>query len=347
VVGFWAALPAGRVVRLTGASPDAIASVFEPVPDDAPAVVLYRAQGAVSSARAVARVLDRLEVAALDLYPSWLPGAETVVSPGGSGVAAVRALALQRASGSPHFGPFLADLAARSLSGRSRTGRFPAEIRAAGLARVFADSYHRSRVALLVQPPDGPDPAGGDALIVACEWLAHHGGFSVWLSGDWHRAGGRIPAVSVRLSTEVVDSAATDGPEAIPPTPVVRLPALAGAPHPASRAEGLLEAALAKLPWAAGRVWNRTFRADPLTNPIRVDLMWPEERCAVEIDGDEHRAAQHYEDDRRRDVLLQFAGFAVLRYTNAQIQADVSAVVSQLEQFIADRRLGRNGHVHR
>lgn len=347
MAGFWAALPAGRVVRLTGASPEAIASALEPMPDDAPAVVHCHLSGQESPARTAAAVLDRLEEAALELYPAWLPEAETVSGPGGIGIAAVRALALERAAATPHFRPFLADLAARSLSGEPRPpDRFRPEVRAAGLARVVADSYRRSHLALLVRSPDGMEPGMEAAMITACEWLAEHGGIGVWLTGAGWRPLGRVPAVPVHLAGRMAEPAVGNGssPPRQPTATVVRLPAVAGKPHPTSSSERALEAALSRLPWAIGRVWNQTFRPDPLTNPIRIDLMWPDERCAVEIDGDEHRAIRHYEDDRRRDVLLQLAGFAVLRYTNTQIHHDLAAVLAQLEQFITARRLGRDRH---
>jgi very-short-patch-repair endonuclease len=344
MAGFWTALPVGRVTRLTGASQEAIASVFEPMPVDAPAVIICRPRAEVSSTRAVAAVLDRLEAAAIDLYPAWLPGGEVIGAPGGVGLFAVRALAQQAASTTPHLGPFLADLAARSLDSRSgQLDRFPAEVRAAGLARVISGSYQRSRLALLVQPPEVLDPAEEIALVTACEWLARHGGFGVWLTGGGWRALDRVRTFTVHLPSPITDTATGGAAEARtqPITTVVSLPALAGRPHPASKSERALETVLAGLPWATGRVWNRTFRPDPLINPIRVDLMWPDEHCAVEIDGDEHRGIQHYEDDRYRDRLLQQAGFTVLRYTNGEVQRDITVVVSELERFITNRRHGR------
>jgi very-short-patch-repair endonuclease len=349
MAGFWTELPAGRVVRLTGASPEAILSALEPLPDDAPAVVHCRHQAETSSAGTVAAILDRLEVAALDLYPAWLPGADAIEAPGGAGVPAVRALALQQAATTPHFGPFLADLAARSLSGSStRFHRFPPEVRAAGLARVIADSYRRGGLVLLVQPPDSLAPAEEAVLVTACEWLTHHGGLSVWLTSGAGRTFDRVLVIDIGVPDSLAEPLARNVSESHPEpaVTVVRLPALAGEPHPASRSERALEAALARLPWATGRVWNRSFQPDPLANPIRVDLMWPDERCAVEIDGAEHRGVQHYEDDRRRDVSLQLAGYAVLRYTNVQIQRDISAVLAQLEQFITNRRPRRDRHGH-
>jgi len=58
----------------------------------------------------------------------------------------------------------------------------------------------------------------------------------------------------------------------------------------------------------------------------------------VELDGPEHRGAVQFEADRRRDVRLQLDGFAVLRFTNAQIRYELTLVLSQLERFINYRR---------
>jgi very-short-patch-repair endonuclease len=358
MAGFWAELPPGRVRHLVGASPEAIALALEPLPDDAPAVLTCQITAQPSSPRVVAAVLDQLETAAMDLYPAWLPGAEAIDGPGGAGASAVRALAVAKAATTSHFGPFLAGLAVRSSGGGSANGRLPVEVRAAGLARVIADSFRRASTALLVPVPEGLAPAAGSALVAAGEWLAYHGGFAVWLAGAAPRGAARVPLVPVGLPAHVANLAAAvaadgvdAGAAAAPPATadaeaaaVLRIPAIAGRPHPASQAEQALEAALAGEPWATGRVWNQTFQADPLANPVRVDLMWAAERCAVEIDGAEHRGPLHYEADRRRDVMLQLGGFAVLRFTNAQTLSDIGMVLSQIEQMITIRRLGRDGH---
>jgi hypothetical protein len=118
----------------------------------------------------------------------------------------------------------------------------------------------------------------------------------------------------------------------------IQYPPLAGRPHPESRAEQALEAALAACDWAVGRVWNQTFQPHILANLIRVDLLWAEERCVVEVDGPDHCGVLKFEADRRRDVHLQLEGFAVLRFTNDQILGDVATVRSQIERFIQSRR---------
>lgn len=338
----WGELPIGRVVSLAGAAPAALALTLVPLPAEAPAVVIYRPRPPESAGEVAAGALDELEGAALGLFPAWLPDAAGIRGPGGAGVDAVRALAMRAAPATAQFGPFLADLAERALRGpRPGSGRFSPEVRAAGLAKVIARSYARSAAALLVEVPADLTGGGEQALVAACEWLAHRGGLGVWLAGaelstvDW------ISSWRVRLPEPAASIARAAGkarPAAQPAQPVVTYPPLAGRPHPASQAERAVERALAPLPWAAGRAWNQTHQARPLEPPVRLDLLWRAERCVVELDGPEHLEPLRYEADRRRDRLLQQNGFIVARFTNDQVARDMAAVVSQIEQLVTARR---------
>lgn len=349
---WWATLPSGRVTRLDGADPAAVASALDPLPDGAPAVVTHLASPARSVTAFVGAVLDELDAAALALFPAWLPGAEALDGPGGANLAAVRALALRSAASGGGSGPFLAELARRALAGGA--SRFTAEVRVAGLARVLAESFGRERAALLVHVPDGLPPAGQEVLVAAAEWLAQRGGLGVWLTGAPLDAVDRVPAVPVALPGPAVP-VARSGPAAVPvdrpgratgpgePGPAVGGPPLAhppvaGRPHPGSRSEQALEEALARCPWAAGRAWNQTYQPHPLAAPVRVDLLWREERCVVEIDGPEHREALAFAADRQRDVRLQLDGYAVLRFTDVQVLTDRESVVRQIGRFLRKRR---------
>jgi very-short-patch-repair endonuclease len=118
----------------------------------------------------------------------------------------------------------------------------------------------------------------------------------------------------------------------------VSYPAVAGRPHPASPSEQALEAALDSRGWAVGRGWNQTLRLHPLVSPVRVDLLWQAERCVVEVDGPDHRGELKFAEDRSRDVRLQSAGYAVLRFTDSQVLTDTQGVVRQIELFLRDRR---------
>jgi len=282
----------------------------------------------------------------MQLFPAWLPEAEYVEGPGGGGVAAVRALAVRLAARKPDtFAPFLADLAERSLSGGAKRAQCGDEVRAAGLTRVIAASYGRERLALVIQVPAGLSPAAEEELSTACDWLTYRGRMAVWLTGAALRYVNRIPTVQVHIDAPggtVVDAlgSAGSGDVQLPP---VSYPPVAGRPHAGSPAERRLETALAKHSWAAGRAWNQTFSLGPLENKVRLDLVWQAESCVVEVDGDEHRQKEHYGVDRWRDVSLQLHGYAVLRFTNEQINQDLDSVVRRIEQFIRSRREGQRG----
>jgi len=216
------------------------------------------------------------------------------------------------------------------------------------LARVIARSYGRQASAVLVVAPAGLSADGERALVDGLEWLARWGGFGAWLTGaelvsvDW------IPSVAVHLPEAVASierEAATRQSSEPRDVPAIAYPPIAGRPHPQSQAEQALESRLSTLPWAAGRAWNQTYQARPLEPPVRLDLLWREERCVVEIDGMEHADPLHYEADRRRDVQLHLDGYVVLRFTNDQVARDLTLVVCQIEQFIqARRRAIAEGH---
>ncbi|HEV2638095.1 MAG TPA: DUF559 domain-containing protein [Actinocrinis sp.] len=374
--GWWANAPADRVVRLEGATAELLHLSLDPLPAGAPAVIGCRPAGLDRLAEQVQALLADLEQAAAGLLPLWLPGAGAIAGPQGAGVAAVRALARERAAGSAHFGPFLADLAERSLRRRApspeplpRNG-FPAAVRAEGLSRVIADSYRRGTAALLIEIPEGLTVAQEHAVVASAEWLAHHGTWAVWLTGaplrdvdriDRHRiqlpshladlAGAvevpvrpqspsqpRNPALNTASDTSPNPSSNSASNSHPPAVAAVRCPAVTGLPRADSPAELKLESALSTRSWAAGRAWNITYQPEPLAPSCRLDLWWAAEHCVVEVDGPEHHNAVHYAADRSRDVRLQLAGNTVLRFTNDQVLDDVHMVVSQIERLIRSRR---------
>ena len=319
-----AQLPTDRVVALAAANADDIAMAVAAAGTVMPAVLTCRVWSATQPDRFVRSVLDDMEAVAVRLFPAWLPEADGIRTAGGAGLAAVRAVASARAAQSQHFGPFLSDLAELALTGHSRSlRRFPPETRAIGLARVIADGFGRRGMVLVVHVANALDVNGEQALAGGSEWLANRARIGVWLTG--------VPLNSVDwLASATVVS--QPGP-VVPGAPVV-----VGTPHPASAIEAALESALAKHDWAAGRRWNHSYQSHVLRNPVRLDLLWPDERCVVEIDGPEHRAPLRFEADRQRDVQLQLDGYAVLRFTNARIHHDVEAVVQQIGTFIRARR---------
>ncbi len=242
----------------------------------------------------------------------------------GLGGAAVQVLATQVAADSNHFAPFLADLADRcirdrdaNLAGRrvrSRV-RFPAEVRATGLARVLMAAYGRKAAVVLIYVPVGLSAGDERALVAASEWLTHHARIAVWLAGAALQVVDRVRAVPITLPpflTRLLTEAdhpdpSADGvrpleasgkpfdqsvdpspaPHAVGPAPttaVLTYPPRSGVPRPDSASERALERALATHSWAQGRHWNHTYEWHLLAKAYRLDLYWPTERLVVEVD---------------------------------------------------------------
>ncbi|MFE9917978.1 endonuclease domain-containing protein [Micromonospora sp. NPDC005553] len=343
---WWAAPPTGRVSHLPGIDPELLRVALDPLPPAAPAMVHYRPTVTGSLGDLVDTLLDQLDTAALAMFPRWLTGADHLDSEGTLGVAAVRALAARTAARSRHFGPFLADLAERGLRGPRRPAgrsRFAPGVRAAGLARVISDAYDRESCVLVVALPD-LDADAERTLVAAAEWLVRHGGFTVWLAGGPLRHADRVRAVPMPVPARFTGLAGTTerlpATAAEPASTVLAWPPIAGVPRGDSPAEQALERALAPHDWARGRRWNQTYEWHVLAAAYRLDLFWPTEGLAVEVDGPEHRGRIAFANDRRRDVQLQLLGLDVLRFTNEQVLTDAPAVVDGIRRLLARRRAG-------
>ncbi len=182
--GTWAMLPTDRVIRLADTVEPAVRAALDPLPADAPAVLGYRPAARPSLAACQRALLADLESVAVALFPGWLPGAEVIESAGGAGVAAARALAGRAAAALDVFGPYLADLAERSLRGVPTGTRFTVEVRAAGVAKAIAAGYGRDRLALLVDPgASGGRPRDRQTALDALAWFAYTARVGVWLTG--------------------------------------------------------------------------------------------------------------------------------------------------------------------
>lgn len=333
--GIWSMLPTDRVVSVRAAR--TLLEALDTRPESAPVVSTCQVAGN-SVGEIVDSVLDELEAAARGLFPAWLPGAEVLTGRSALDIRAVRVLSRKLSSITRHFGPFVSDLAVAALLGKRMTaGRFARETRAAGLTRILAESYPCPGIALLVVGPTDADPNRQRILASACEWLSDHTPAAVWIAGEAIPDIDRFPEIVLPRpeaphTTDDLLSGRTR----------LRYPAPVGRPHPGSAAEQKLERALETCEWATGRRWNMPYRTSPLRPPIRMDLIWPDARCVVEVDGDDHRLRHKYAADRTRDVQLQLDGFGVLRFTNEQVLDDVATVLVAIEQFLTDRRREQN-----
>jgi very-short-patch-repair endonuclease len=69
---------------------------------------------------------------------------------------------------------------------------------------------------------------------------------------------------------------------------------------------------------------------------FEVDMLWPEQRVVVEADGyDTHRHPAAFERDRRRDQVLQAAGYHVIRVTWRQLKREPVGVAVRIAQTLA------------
>jgi very-short-patch-repair endonuclease len=286
---------------------------------DLAAVVTRTMQPCTTPREFVEAMLDELEQVAVELVPAWLPDAADVHRVDVGGVAAVRMIAAARAARTRYPRSFLQDLALLAVTGHRADHPGPTAGRAAQLTRLIAESFGRTRCVLLVPLPTELAAAERESVVAGGGWLTHNARMAVWLVGATPVDVDRVPVASLR------------------DVPSGRMSPV-GKPHPASAVEAALEAALAVEGWATGREWNQTYRSTTLSAPVRLDLMWPRERCVVEIDGPEHCHPVHFEADRQRDVQLQLDGYAVLRFTNARVVHDVGAVVHQIGTYIRGQR---------
>jgi hypothetical protein len=325
-------VPTAEVVRLAGLTDQQLAVSLDPLPADAPVVIRYRPPAdPVSPAAVVDDILDGLEAVARELFPAWLPDADGIAGSSDFDRRVVRELAGRKAAASAHFGPFLADIAEAALCRRAAVQQFEPELRARGLARIIADSYQRAGVVLLIGPADDVEQR---RVAAACEWLVNHG-IGVWLAPGALADVDRFRTVVLSVPS-FVDALVPAEPPGL--SAAAEYPALAGLPHPSSACEQALERNLARCEWAIGRTWNQEYASHSLAPPIRVDLMWPRERCVVEIDGPDHRGALKYAADRRRDNGLQLDGFAVLRFSNDDIADDPQRVLADIEKLLRSKR---------
>lgn len=70
--------------------------------------------------------------------------------------------------------------------------------------------------------------------------------------------------------------------------------------------------------------------------PLEVDLLWREQRLAIEADGEAtHGTRSAFQEDRRRDQRLVAAGFRVARVTWRQTEDEPTAVAARIKRMLS------------
>ena len=86
----------------------------------------------------------------------------------------------------------------------------------------------------------------------------------------------------------------------------------------------------------AGKLGVEFRRQVPLLGRFIVDLVAPEVRLVVEIDGGYHEARAH--SDARRDRALVRAGYTVLHLDAALVMSDIAGTVARIAAEVARLR---------
>ena len=71
--------------------------------------------------------------------------------------------------------------------------------------------------------------------------------------------------------------------------------------------------------------------------PYIVDFYCHSARLAIELDGSQHYTEQGQAYDRERDAILSGLRLKVLRFSNAQIDREFSAVCTAIDRAVQDR----------
>ncbi|MDZ7932179.1 MAG: DUF559 domain-containing protein [Rhodococcus sp. (in: high G+C Gram-positive bacteria)] len=332
-------LPLDRAASLIGAPGDAIAVALEDLSDAKAAVIRVHVEPSTTQSRIIAEVLGALTQAAIDLFPAWLPDAESIHGHSSLDYAAVRIHARRLAARTSNYGPFLADLAERSLSDNAlaRRTRFSDAETAEGLALVLGSSWQKEKVALLISSDELVVPQQ-HALASASEWLAARG-FAVWLVDNPVPVVERMSIVYVTLPEYLRTVDDIGDPKMR--EHAAEYQAVAGRPHPGSAVEKQVEQELSRCAWASGRRLNHPFQYNPIAQKYYLDIAWVDDLFIVELDGYEHYSPWRRARDQRRDDFLRSLGFSVLRIPNERVLADIWQVIGEIEAALRKHRSNR------
>lgn len=65
-----------------------------------------------------------------------------------------------------------------------------------------------------------------------------------------------------------------------------------------------------------------------------IDIAIPAEKLAIELDGNYHLKSRTKQRDDKKDALLQFLGWRVLRFKEADVLADLAAIVASVQEAL-------------
>jgi len=80
------------------------------------------------------------------------------------------------------------------------------------------------------------------------------------------------------------------------------------------------------------------FRRQHSIGPFVIDFYCPAERLGIEVDGGQHFEAAHVFYDEARSRFLATRGVRIVRFTDAEVLADLDGVLQALRSYLTRRR---------
>jgi very-short-patch-repair endonuclease len=204
------------------------------------------------------------------------------------------------------------------LTGRPRAAKsfFEQPARAGG---TWIETTAKKAMALAIATPREPVAIVVEPAIV-----------SEWIGASAHRLsafiGEGVVPIAGRAPTAAAARARTSRAEAL-------------ATRARSLAELTLFEALEATPSTAGRFsLNQPLSFHFGSRAAEIDLLSRDDEIAIEVDGFHHfEDADCYRRDRRKDLVLQANGYAVLRFLADDVLADPRAAVQLVVEFLGHR----------
>lgn len=313
-------MAAGERLTIVGVDRDGVGGILADRPDLERGALLVACGGVPSATAILARLLDDLADLALDRWPHGetpdVGRAESDAGPPDAGPSALRS-----------------DPWRKAATKRTRVGQ-PPRFRRMARELEFARLLRAIDPAgvVLVWDVDPASATRAGPVIEALEWCMRHGAAVVTaltVSPPTAAPYDRI----LYGAFELARPQTTAGERFIAPQ--------SGAHH-ASAIEQRVATALAQDADLGGLfTCNAPVPAGLWGARHRVDLLCPDYRVIVELDGPEHRAEPKFGADRHRDYELLTAGYLVLRLTNEQVATDLALTIEKIRAVVDIRRRGR------
>lgn len=286
------------------------------------------------------------------LWPDWYDGAITLVEDVTTSEAAVAdqiaALQLRRRQPRAIKSWLIAAIAACRSSRSPILSQFSSAIQAEQLAAAL----RKRRLLLFVSVKnDSHSSFELQSFARSLEWLARQASAEVVAVLPFEFAD-RKELDSVSFAATVLDEAITDDSNKTShhlgkvEEHKERVGPIIGRPHPGSPGEQLLATFLSR-DAELGPLFRFNERVvTTFGNRTLVDLVWPEGRIAVEIDGyGYHSTPAAFNADRYRDYELTLSGFLVLRLPHDFVVQDVALAAERVREFVRFRM--QHPHIER